>query len=310
MSYQKDLDTVVSRLSTYSTGLYIEFKTASPSIAVKLSLVNKKELLNTSDIASRGLDLYCFYDGSWQYVNSAIPVNKNNQQLLISHLPLGEKLFRLNLPLFDTIDELQIGISSGFSIAKSTLTEDKIVFYGTSITQGTGASRPGMAYPSIVGRELGVEVINLGFSGQGKFQLPIADILCSTNADMFVLDCTPNSSPELIEANAVQFIKRLRACKPDIPILLIESVIREYSHFNCGGPDTFGSLAYVKAQNSALRKSFDDAVKSGVNNIYYLEAENLLGNDHEATVDGTHPSDLGYLRIAEKVTEKIASIRK
>ena len=43
-----------------------------------------------------------------------------------------------------------------------------IVWYGTSIAQGGVVTRPGMAFTNIIARNLGREVLNFGFSGNGK----------------------------------------------------------------------------------------------------------------------------------------------
>lgn len=36
--------------------------------------------------------------------------------------------------------------------------------------------------------------------------------------------------------------------------------------------------------------------------MYYVHAAELLGADGEDTVDGTHPTDLGFLRMAETMS--------
>jgi hypothetical protein len=299
-------------LSKNSSGISIHFTTNSPVIAAKWKVTRYPRRANMAQIGTSGLDLYCLVDGNWQYVNSAVPSGLVNEKTIISDMDTAYKEFIVNLPLYDGVEYVEIGIEPGFSIStpkKSTFRTNKpIVFYGTSITQGASASRPGMAYPSIISRKLNVETMNFGFSGNGRFEESVGEALCETGAGLIVLDCTPNSSPETIKNNAPELIKQIRACNPEIPILLVESIVREYAHFRKSDSSVFGGLKYIEWQNQELRNSFLKAVELGMPDIYYLESDDLIGADHEATVDGTHLSDLGMVRIAEKISEKIVEI--
>jgi lysophospholipase L1-like esterase len=221
------------------------------------------------------------------------------------------KEFILNLPLYDGIENIEIGIVKGFEISKS---EDDykikrpIVFYGTSITQGGSASRPGLAYPSIISRDLNVETINLGFSGNGKFEKSVGLALCEIDAEIYVIDCVPNSSPEVIKKNAYNLIKQIRKARPKTPILLVESIIREYSYFQKTDETIFGGLKYIQSQNNELKNAYNKLIEEGIENVFYLSSEGLIGFDHEGTIDGTHLNDLGMTRIANKIGNKINEI--
>jgi hypothetical protein len=312
--YENIVRSVVWSLSKQSAGISVRFSTNSPIISAKWILISNSNMANMSKIGSCGLDLYCLTNSSWQYVNSGIPTGLKNESLLISNMDTTLKTFLINLPLYDGVESIQIGINKKFKISAPVQDIDKlkrpIVFYGTSITQGGSASRPGMAYPSIISRKLKVETINLGFSGNGRFEESVGQVLCDIEAALFVIDCTPNSAPDTIRKNALQLIMQIRKCKPDTPILLVESIFREYSFFIMTDENTFGGSLYIKAQNKELRISFIDAVQKGIKNLYYLEGNDLIGSDHEGTVDGTHLSDLGQYRLAEKVGAKIIEILK
>lgn len=165
-----------------------------------------------------------------------------------------------------------------------------------------------MAYPSIISRNLNIETINLGFSGNGKFEEAVGQALCETGASLIVLDCTPNSSPEVIRNNALKLILQIRKCMPQTHVLLVESIMREYAHFKTSGASVFGSKKYIESQNYELKATYEKAVSMGIENLYYLESDNFIGADHEATVDGSHLSDLGMVRIADKIQQKIIEI--
>lgn len=308
--YQPIVRPEVWNLSRNSAGISIRFSTNSPVITVKWKLIYNSNRPTQSKIGVSGLDLYCLINGNWQFVNSAIPRGSTNTSLLISDMDTTLRTFLLNLPLFDGVENVRIGINGKYTILSPTENIDiihkPIVFYGSSITQGGSASRPGMAYPSIISRKLKVETINLGFSGNGKFEEGIGQALCEIDAVLFVIDCTPNSTPAIIKNNALKLIQQIRDCKPDTPILLVESIIREFSFFSRSDISESGGIA----QNKELRQSYDSAVSIGIKNLYYIEGSSLIGSDHEGTVDGTHLTDLGQYRIAEIIGAKIIEILK
>ncbi len=313
LEYKNTVRPQVWKLSRNSSGISIRFRTNSSDIAVKWKLSNFREYHNMTRICASGLDLYCLVNGMWQYVNSGIPKDHENEQILISGMDTISKDFRLYLPLYDGIKNIEIGIQREAEILGSTddfIAKKPIVFYGTSITQGGSASRPGLAYPSIISRNLNIETINLGFSGNGLFEKTVGEVLCDIDAAMYVIDCVPNSSPEVIKRNALAFIKQIRDCKPNVPILFVESIIREHSYFQKMDKNVFEGLFYIQSQNDELRSVYDKAIAVGIDNLYYLPSSGLIGYDHEGTVDGTHLNDLGMMRIAGKIEEKIRMILK
>src|SRR5690606_27832885 len=153
----------------------------------------------------------------------------------------------------------------------------------------------------IISRNMDRETINLGFSGNGRFEQSVGQAICGSSPGFIVIDCTPNSSPEVIQENALQLIKQIRGCHPRIPVLLVESIRREYSHFKLAADSVFGSYAFIDRQNHSLKQAYNQALKEGVRDLYYLEGDQLIGDDHEGTVDGTHLSDLGMVRIANRI---------
>jgi hypothetical protein len=165
-----------------------------------------------------------------------------------------------------------------------------------------------MAYPSIISRNLRVDVINLGFSGNGLFEKEIGEYICKIDAILFVIDCTPNSTPEIINKNAFALVQQLKKCRPEVPLLLVESIYRENSYFMKKDSSVFGSNYFIHKQNLALRNVFEKAKKIGMNEIYYLNSDDLIDDDHESTVDGTHLSDLGSFRLAYNIEKEIEKI--
>ncbi len=170
-----------------------------------------------------------------------------------------------------------------------------IVFYGTSIVQGGCASRPGMAYPAILGRRLDREQINLGFSGSAWSEPEVAQLLAELDPAVYVLDPLPNMKEEWVAPRIERFVTLLRQAHPKTPIVLVENIA--YPDGDYVEPRR---EHYAKA-NASLKELYGRLRRAGDKHLLYVAAEGLLGPDSEGTVDGTHPTDLGFLRMADAI---------
>lgn len=289
----------VWNLSRDSAGLSIRFESDATAIRVRYTLTS--EGLSMPHMAATGVsgvDLYVETErGSWRWLATNRPASRAVESTLISGLAKGakgSKNFTLYLPLYNGIESLEIGVPADARFCFAPPRKKKpILFYGTSITQGGCASRPGMAYPAILGRRLDQPVINLGFSGNGKMEPEIADLLAELDPCVYVIDCLPNMTGAAVAERAEPLVGRIRQARPQIPIVLVED--RTYSN----APFIPAKSDRHRASRAALRKAFDRLVTSGVKNIYYMEGDDLLGSDGAATVDGSHPTDLGMMRYAD-----------
>lgn len=290
----------VKRLAKMSAGISILFETNSSFIRAKWKLPNEVYLSNMTPIGHSGLDLYCLKNGKWQYVSVGKPEKGIMQDgMIIQNMDTSMKQFMLYLPLYNGLSDLQIGVSLSAVLKKPAQpginTAKRVVVYGSSIVQGASASRAGMAYPAMLQRRTGYDVINLGFSGSAKMEIELAEYLATVPADCYVLDCIPNPSPEQIKERSYNFIKHLRDKQPNVPIIMVETVFRENGNFD----NKIGQN--VRSQNEEIRKTFERLKKEGIKNFYYIESSKLTGNDHEATIDGVHLTDLGFMRIADAI---------
>ncbi len=270
--------------SRNSAGLHVRFTSDAPVIAVRWTLRHKGlSIAGMPATSFSGIDLYVKRPGgTWQFVDNGKPTDVSNT-VTFPVSPGGEYL--LNLPLHNRVESAAIGVAKEHSVAAVPVAGKPIVFYGTSITQGGNASRPGMAYVAIVGRKLESPVINLGFSGSGKMEPELADLIAELDPSVFVLDTLWNMNYELVAERVEPFVKRLRKSHPTTPILLVEDCsVRNVC------PTKKGLI---------LRPIIEKMKAEGVPNLYFLPSEGLLGDDGEATVDGTHPSDLGMMRLAD-----------
>jgi hypothetical protein len=149
-------------------------------------------------------------------------------------------------------------------------------------------------FAAIIGRKLDLPVINLGFSGSGKMEPAMADLLAELDPSVYVLDCLWNMSPEMVSTRVEPFVKRLRAARPDTPICLVEDCsVRNVC------PTEKGTI---------LRAIDQKLTAAGVKNLHFLSNHGMLGDDTEGTVDGCHPNDLGMMRQAEAFTKALCPL--
>ena len=295
-------------LSKHSAGIAVRFVTNATAIKAKWELTSPGIAMNhMAATGVSGLDLYVKTEsGKWRWLAVGKPSQQKNSVSLTSGLIPGKREYFLYLPLYNGVKSVEIGIPETSQLWKAPAREagkDKpLIFWGTSITQGGCASRTGMVHTAILGRRLDRPVINLGFSGNGRMEPEVAKLIAELDASVFIMDCLPNVTANVVKKETEPLVKTLRAAHPETPILLVED--RTYSN------------AYLKKSSQdrhrtsrlELRNAYERLKKEGVKNLYYLEGNTLLGDDSEDTVDGSHPTDLGFFRQAnafEKVLKPI-----
>ncbi|NQV23058.1 MAG: SGNH/GDSL hydrolase family protein [Rhodopirellula sp.] len=299
-------------LSKHSAGLCVRFVTDATEIHARWTLTSASLAMNHMPATGvSGLDLYASTKttsesgGKFRWLAVGKPTAKENAAKLVSGIPQGTREYLLYFPLYNGVESVEIGIPKSASVwkPKARLSGLKpIVFYGTSITQGGCASRPGMVHTGILGRWLDAPVINLGFSGNGRMEAEVATLMSEIDASVFVIDCLPNIAAGDVTSRTEPLVRILRAVHPTTPIVLVED--RSYA-------DSF--LLHSKRERNltsrvALKAVFDRLKKAGDPNLYYIPGEDLIGDDGEGTVDSSHPTDLGFLRQSEAFSRVLRPI--
>jgi lysophospholipase L1-like esterase len=289
----------VWNLGKNTAGIGIRFSTNATTILVRWEVMNETNLRHMPATGVRGVDLYALADGKWQYVRTGFPTGKISEATVLSDGSGQATEYLLNLPLYDGVVSLEIGVNDGAAITpakdRSLLSAKPVVYYGTSISQGGCASRPGLAFTNILSRKLGREIVNFGFSGNGTIETSVGEAMVEADAALYVIDCNANTSEELIYDRTVELVRLLKEKRPTVPILLVEGFANESFRLT---PASGVNQNVVKKQK-ALRRAFEKLKQSGVKDIHYKTGDGLIGEDHEGTVDGIHPNDIGMLRIAE-----------
>mgnify|MGYP001172531639 CR=1 FL=1 len=286
----------VWRLSRMSAGLCTYFKTNSRTIRARWRL-GQQELAMPHMPATgvSGLDLYARdARGAWRWVGVGRPERSPDAEATLAQGFDGqERTYLLYLPLYNTVQSLEIGVEAGASFAGLAPRRARpLVYYGTSIVQGACASRPGMAHTAILGRRLDVPVINLGFSGNGDMAMGVAQLMSELDAALFVIDCLPNMTGPQVTERLEPFVKTLRS-RTDAPIVLVED--RTYTN----APFIAAHRERHAASRAALRAGYERLLAQGYTDLHYVEGDLLLGDDGEACVDASHPTDLGFMRLAD-----------
>jgi lysophospholipase L1-like esterase len=302
----------VWNLSRRSAGMAVPFVTDAKAIQGRWTLISESLALpHMPATGVSGLDLYVKTDKiDWHWLGAGRPSAKgvNQQAQLVSGLPPGKREYLLYLPLYNGVSSVEIGLPKENALAKADprpVSEQKpIVFYGTSITQGGCASRPGMVHTAILGRRLNRPVINLGFSGNGKMEAEMAQLLAELDPALYVIECVPNMSAQEVSDRTEPLVRTLRKAHAQTPILLVEDP--NYAHLFLL-PD---AKQRTLERRAALRKVYDRLKADKVDNLHYLAGDKLYGDDGEATVDGVHATDLGFLRLAEGMQPVLAKLLK
>lgn len=287
----------VWELSRHSAGVCVRFVSDAATIAARWTLRNSRlAMAHMPATGVSGLDLYA-RDASahWRWSAIGIPSALENEVTLLSDVPRQTREYAAYLPLYNGTAQLALGVPQGATLepAPPRRNPKTIGFYGTSVVHGGCAARPGMAYPAIVGRALDCATINLGFSGNGRGEAEMATLLAELDVDIWVLDPLPNMDDVLVRERMGHFVKTLRASHPTTPIVLAENITYQNSWL------VAPSYERESKKNDALRAVYEGLIATNVNDLHYVEGEALLGDDGEGTVDGVHPTDVGFARMAQ-----------
>jgi lysophospholipase L1-like esterase len=311
---EKDVRKPVWGLSKHAAGLVIRFRSNATEIKVRYGVGGNFAMDHMPATGVSGLDLYAKNgDGQLHWLRGhrsfgdTVKYDFKNILQKEKHHDLGRE-YQLYLPLYNSVQWMEIGVEDGAVFEVSPLRQEKpIVVYGTSIAQGACASRPGMAWTSILGRNMDRPLINLGFSGNGRLEPELIDLLAEIDAKIYVLDCLPNLGPnedrsvEEVEKKILAAVKTLKEKRPNTPILLVE-----HSGYSEGSLNPERSAIPTKL-NAALQKTFLQLKSDGVTGLYRVTRSelNLRLDDY---VDGTHPSDLGMQAHAEACEKSLRKI--
>ncbi|MGN1045818.1 MAG: SGNH/GDSL hydrolase family protein [Candidatus Cryptobacteroides sp.] len=291
-------------LSRNSSGLSLVFRSNTGRLEVRCTLEDRMQMFHMPATGVSGVDLFaCDSRGREHWCapkfcpsftqGSGTEVFYNYERLDYEQ-ETDIYTYRLYLPLYNSVRSLELTVDEDCVFEFLPVGEDlPVVVYGTSIAQGACASRPGMAWTSIVERSLGCPVVNLGFSGNGRMEMEVFGLLNEIDAAAFVIDCLPNINVEDdFETRLEQGIALLRAGHT-CPIVLVE-------HSGYANDFTNHGRLYANQLNDR-QEALYRKLRKKFSNLYYLTREEI-GWDNDCMVEGVHPNDHGMVLQAQAVT--------
>lgn len=300
----------VDFLSWDTAGVMLRFKTNSPEIKVNVKVGHTSRMDHMAHVGIMGFDLYSGSGTSKFYVSSSrFDFTKDEYNTKMETITKDGQMreYTLHFPLYSGVEFFRLGVTEGSIVELPTPWKDPrpVVVYGTSIQQGGCASRPGMCHTNIMSRMLNRPFINLAFSGSGKGEPQMAELIAQIeNPAMIVLDYDANARCDGLEATLPTFTDILRAKHPDVPILLVSRLLfkEEFQNAPEYNEERF-RFTNIHLKELKRRKDMGDK------NIHFLDGTSLYGEDpSECTVDGCHATDLGFHQIAKRMAPVIERI--
>lgn len=294
----------VAELNVNTAGGRVRLKTDSEYIAVRITfpLVNGFTP-HLNYVCTRGLDAYeKKEDGTWEFVGAFMPKVEEHAgfESVVHFETRRTRDLLLNFPLFGEVHDFDIGIQKDatLSCGSKYAIEKPVVFYGSSITHGGCASRPGNSHVALCSRYLDFDYVNLGFSGSAKGEQAIADYIASLDMSVFVLDYDFNSDWKALEKTHWRMYETVRKAQPDTPMVFASQCTLRWRPFQ--HKLTMRRRRYIM-DNLAKAKAMGD------DKVFFVDGQTVFapfGGDN-CTVDGIHPNDLGFYAMGQAYTAEI-----
>ncbi len=301
----KSVSEGVEALHANTTGGRVRFKTDSNYVAISAEIEPIGQLSNMTLAGSTGFDLYVREKDKDAYYGTYIPPCdvENGFEGIVEFASSKMREITINFPVYSNVTNLYIGLSKDAKVESSPLyrNEKPVVFYGSSITQGGCASRPGNIYPAIISRELDIDFVNLGFSGNAKGEKEISEYIKNLDMSAFVYDYDYNAPDEehLEKTHEKMFID-IRSNNEKLPIILMTR------------PKLYSLLDNSEiARYKIIKRTYENAKRRGDENVYFISGDRLMRlAQSEGLVDNCHPNDFGFYSMAEAVIEVLKNILK
>lgn len=293
-SVAKSVSDGVYYLHTNTAGGRVRFKTNSSFVAINVDMQSDGIPPHMAFSGYGGFDMYEKKDCKQAYLGTFLhPTNNlSGYEGLIDLFSSELREITINFPLYSNVKKLYIGLDENAVLlpADDYKVTKPVVYYGSSITQGGCASKPGSSYQSILSSRLDCDYINLGFSGSAKGEPEMFDYINTLDMSAFVLDYDHNApTVEHLEKTHENFFKAIRSKNPDLPIIILSRP--QYSICDTSDP-----------RLNIINTTYQNAIASGDKNVYLLNGRQLmyLVGDN-GTVDNCHPTDSGFLSMANAI---------
>ncbi len=286
-------------LSSRTAGGRLKFKTNSKRIAIfaKMGVISRLSCFALT--GSAGFDLYVNNEFQGIFLPPNDMVDGYNSLLKLEDD--SEKEITIHFPLYSEVISLMIGLDMDATVSKSGdyAITNPVVYYGSSITQGGCASRPGNSYEAMIARRFGINYLNLGFAGSALGEKEMAEYISKLDMSAFVLDYDYNApNIEHLNNTHLPFYQVVREKNPTLPIVIISRPCTRLNEEN-------------RKRMEIIATTYRFAKANGDENVYFINGYEMMSRcGHDATIDGTHPNDLGFDCMANTIGEFLSTILK
>lgn len=290
-----------------TTGVRVRFNTDSKYVGIRAKFAHHVlPCPHVTRLNETGFDIYVEEDGVDIYKGSYYPpkdgfdgyegikhFDDNKMRCITIYFPIGNEVLDFEVALEPTA---KVEEPNPYKYEKP------VVFYGSSITHGFAASRPGTTYVNRIGRMLKTDIMNFGFSGSAKGEPNLAEYLAKLNMSVFVLDYDYNApTVEHLINTHYNFYETIRKAHPDLPIVFVTK------------PDAYKFTAeFDLARKDVIMKNYLTARENGDKNVYFIDGNSFFvgGDRMDYTVDGCHPNDAGEKRMADYIGAVVGELLK
>lgn len=278
----------------HTAGGRIRFVTDSSRIAVIAAVAPGGGMPHFAYTGVSGFDLYASGEGTMRYWGTIVPPPDHTGSIhgVVDLMAKERRTVQINMPLYNSVKKVYIGLERGSTLlAAEPLSVPPVVYYGSSITQGGCASRPGNSYQAIIHQNLKADYLNLGFSGSALAEEVMMEYIAALSMSAFVYDYDHNAPDvEFLEKTHYGGYRAVRTAQPDVPILIL-------SRPKCR------LTPEEEERRRIIRASYDRAIAEGDRRVYYIDGTELLepGMEDHALVDNCHPADIGFFSMAKRI---------
>lgn len=299
---QKTSNEIVS-LNAHTAGGRVRFATDSERVEIAVTYDGLCNMSHMPLSGSSGFVLIDVTDGTNKIVGTYYPDPSSITGFTICKSVNPERTVRdyiLYMPLYNDVRTLIIGLDESAELYTAGKYRDvkPILYYGSSITQGGCASRPDTSYQAVISAWNNIDYINLGFSGNCKAQPAVAEYLGTVDCSALVCEYDYNApDAEYLNETHYKLYKTFRAHQPKTPIIFMSRPSSEI--------DVFGDQRFKIVQRTYLTSK-----AGGDKNVWFINGYSLFGEDDRqlCTVDGVHPTDHGFYRMAKKIDTVLRKI--
>ena len=298
------VSTRVAGLNYHTSGGRLRFRTNSSFIGIRVVRNPRIPMGHMALCGQSGFDLYRESEKGEIHYKTFVPPHDQTDGYSSPFKTDGvERDYTLNFPLYDGVQELYIALKKDALLKPAAPYANNlpVVFYGSSITQGGCASRPGTLYQGHLSRWLNMDYYNLGFSGACRAEDAMADYINSLKMKAFVYDFDHNSpNYDFLKEHHLPFFRKIRAAHPDLPILMVSA------------PDAKIHGGSWMDRRDLIRNNYELLKSEGDENLWYVDGSAMFDGDVEleCTVDGTHPTDLGFYFMARAMRPALEEMLK